>query len=178
MKGSRNEEVFSLWLMPKGEIAGELGALIMRLSREHSTPAFKPHVTLIGGIDLPSATAIARADELAAKIKPFDVTLGHLEHRDHYFRCVFIKAEQTKPLMKANSTARAFFGQRRREAYMPHLSLIYGNLDSQARQKAIQSIGRRMNITFRASEIFLYYTGGEPESWHCLSRSRCRQGNQ
>jgi len=178
LKARSNEEVFSIWFMPRGEIADELSTMIMKLSREHSTPVFKPHVTLIGGINLPSAAAIARADELAAQIKPFDVTLSRLEHRDHYFRSVFIKAKKTGPLMEANSVARAFYGQKDNEEYLPHLSLLYGNLDSQTRQRVIQNLGSVMNITFRASEIFLYYTGGEPASWYCLSRSRCGRGNQ
>jgi 2'-5' RNA ligase len=173
MMARTRKEIFSLWLMPEERIAHDLSTLIARLSGKHSTPSFEPHVTLIGDINLPTAAAIAKADELAARIEPFEVALNRVEQHDRYFRCIFIKADKTEPLMKAYSMARAVFGHEENEKYMPHLSLVYGNLDAQTRQRVIHSIGNVMNITFHVSEIFLYFTAGDPAGWHCLSRCQC-----
>jgi len=174
---SREEEVFSLWLIPKGEIADELSSLIVRLSREHSTPSFEPHVTLIGEINLPRPAAISRTRELAASIRSFDVRLNRVAHHDRYFQCVFLLADKTAEIMKAHSTACAVFQQKDTKEYMPHLSLLYGRLDAKTRQRVILDTGDMMNIIFRANEIFLYCTEGEPAAWHCLSRFQCG-GNQ
>jgi 2'-5' RNA ligase len=174
VKAGRREEIFSLWLMPEGAIAEHLSTLIERLSRAHSTPTFKPHVTLIGEINSPTTAAIAKTEELASEIEPFDVTLNEVGHDGRYFRCVYIKADKTPELMKANSVARAVLGQGGNEEYMPHLSLVYGNLDPQTRQRVIHSIGSVMNSTFHVSEIFLYYTAGDPAGWHCLWSGHCR----
>ena len=159
--------------MPRGEIADELSSLIRRLSREHSTPAFEPHVTLIGEINLPRATAISRTRDLAASIRPFDIRLTRMAHHDRYFQCIFLLADKTPGIMKAHSTACTVFELTDTEEYKPHLSLVYGKLDRETRQRVILRIGDMMNITFRAREIFIYYTEGEPAGWHCLSRFPC-----
>jgi len=163
--------------MPAGEIADQLLSLIVRLSHEHSTQKFEPHITLIGELSLPKATAIAMTREIALQIEPFDVKLNEVEHDDRYFRCVFIKADKTPELMRANSVARAVFGQEENEEYMPHLSLVYGNFDSQMRKRVIRSTGNKMKIVFPAREICLYYTGGRPAGWYCLSRIPCGRNN-
>ncbi len=177
MKTGRAEEIFSVWLMSKGEIADQLRALIVRLSLENSTPTFEPHVTLIGELNLPATMAVAMTKEMAPQIEPFDIRLNEVEHDDCYFRCVFIKADKTPELIKANSVARAVFRQNENEKYMPHLSLVYGDLDSQMRQKVIRSTGNKMKIVFPVREICLYYTGGKPAGWYCLSRIPCGRSN-
>ncbi|UCG30397.1 MAG: 2'-5' RNA ligase family protein [candidate division WOR-3 bacterium] len=170
MKADRKKELYSLWLMPAGEIADRLQAMIIRFSHEHSTPKFKPHVTLIGELNIREATAIARTRELASQIEPFIITLGEVTHLNRYFRCVFIKAEKTPELMNAHSIARGVFGQKDVEIYLPHLSLVYGDLNFRARQSVIRCTGHTMKIEFSVREIFLYYTGGIPRDWHCVSR--------
>jgi hypothetical protein len=41
------------------------------------------------------------------------------------------------------------------------------------RKRIITDIGDRIDIGFFANEIYLYYTGGQPEDWHRLSIMPC-----
>jgi len=166
-------EVYSLWLMPSGKLAIQLRTLIAKLSNEYLTPTFEPHVTLIGELNLPKATVIARTKKLAAQTEPFEVKLSQVANLDRYFRCVFIKAHNTKGLMNAYSAARVLFEQENAEKYIPHLSLVYGNLKSHTRQSIIRDIGEKMDVGFSAKEIYLYYTGGQPHDWRRVSIIPC-----
>jgi len=169
----KKRDVYSLWLMPGGEVATRLRKLIARLSNEYSTPRFEPHVTLVGELGLPKAKAIERTKKLAARIEPLEVKLSEVAHLDQYFRCVFIKGYTTRDLMNANSIARVLFEQKNAEEYTPHLSLVYGILNSHTRQRIITDVGDRMDIEFFANEIYLYYTGGQPKNWHRVSIMPC-----
>lgn len=124
-----------------------------------------------------SETAVlARTKELASKIQPFDIRLNRIEYLDRYFQCVFIKAEKTHDLMKTRACARALFGKKKDEEYMPHLSLIYGNLPPQVKQSIVQSEGGTLELQFRAGKIYLYHTAGSPEQWYCVSSTTlCRE---
>ncbi|KPL14762.1 hypothetical protein AMJ74_02775 [candidate division WOR_3 bacterium SM1_77] len=164
-------EVYSLWLMPRGHVADELQTLIADLTRKHMTPSFQPHVTLIGSLNLPKAVAVSKTKELATQIKPFIVKLSEVAYLDQYFRCVFIKAERTTGLMTAHLTARDLFDYQQDEDYMPHLSLVYGDLQSITKRAIIQRIGVEMNIEFLAVELYLYYTGGQPKEWCCVLKA-------
>lgn len=44
------ENIFSLWLIPKGNIFKKYSRIIRDLSKQYSSPYFEPHITLIGGI--------------------------------------------------------------------------------------------------------------------------------
>jgi 2'-5' RNA ligase len=165
----RIKHVYSLWLMPEGQIALRLHELIAKFSREYSTPRFEPHVTLIGELDMAEAALLTRVKDLASKTPPFDVRFNKVEYLDRYFQCVFIKAEKTRDLMKAHSCACAVFGLKKDQAYMPHLSLIYGHLTPQVKYSIVQAAGGSVDFQFCAEEIYLYYTGGMPADWHCVS---------
>ena len=178
MTADRTEKgVYSLWLMPRGRIANQLRTLIGKLSREYSTPTFEPHVTLIGELELSKARAIAKTKELATHIEPFEIKLSQVAHLDQYFRCVFIKAHNTKVMLNANSIARKIFEQETTQEYMPHLSLVYGNLRNHTRKHIIRDIGDKMDIRFLAKEVYLYYTGGLPGEWYRVSIVPCSRNS-
>jgi 2'-5' RNA ligase len=172
-EGQRKPEIYSLWLMPEGPTADRLQTLITDLSAKYKTPDFPPHVTLIGALNLPEAKAITKTAQIAERIEPFEIQLDEIAHLDQYFRCVFVKAKTSEILMNANSAARDVFGQRSNEEYLPHLSLIYGALDSHIRQRIMQNIGNELKITFLVKEIHLYYTGATPKLWHRVARKSC-----
>ena len=58
MRPLKKASRYSLWLMPTGEVRQRLAAAILDLSREYAVPAFKPHVTLAGGIVGPAREVV------------------------------------------------------------------------------------------------------------------------
>jgi 2'-5' RNA ligase len=156
---------YSLWLMPSGEVRQRLGATILDLSREYSAPAFSPHVTLAGGILGPAREVAAKMKDLARRIPPFTVRLTALEGLDEYFRCLFVKVATTHPLMTANKAAREVFNLEKQPAFMPHLSLLYGNLPCSVKERIITSPGGRLDLEFKATALHLYRIKGAPMGW-------------
>lgn len=166
-------EVYSIWLMPEGRVAAELQGLIKDLSTRYKTPEFQPHITLIGELNLSEAEAIRGTTAIARKIDPFRIKLGRVTYLNHFFRCVFIKAYITEALAKAHEIACRVFKQEPNEEFMPHLSLVYGDLSQQTKHNIIRDIGNKMDFEFRVKNLYLYYTGGRPRDWHSVLKSPC-----
>lgn len=130
----------------------------------HNTPLFDPHITLIPHQFLTEQEVIEKAREIASLLKPFTVNLTKIGHNDAYFTALYIHAERSAELMNANKVAQNTIGMD--EVYMPHLTLLYGDLPLEEKQKIIESIGDDFNITFPITSIYVYYTGGNPTGWH------------
>jgi len=156
---------YSIWLMPTGEVRQRLAGTIFDLSREYAAPAFEPHVTLAGGIVGPAREVASKMMELARRIPPFTVRLSAVDGLDEYFRCLFVRVATTHPIMTANKTAREVFRLAKQPAFMPHLSLLYGNLPASVKQRIIASLGGRFRLEFKARSLHLYLIKGAPQEW-------------
>ncbi len=158
--------VYSLWFMPEDEVYAKLSSTIRQLSKPYGTPEFEPHITVIGTLTGQEQTVTEKLKRLARVIKPFEVKLLDIDYLNEYFRCLFIRIEQTREVMDANTQARTIFDQSRSADYMPHLSLMYGDIDNAVKRAIMQTIGKSLRCTFRVNDIHLYTTSGAPEHWH------------
>jgi 2'-5' RNA ligase len=169
-----NAHAYSIWLKPTGEVRAELAGIISRLSREYSTPlfephpVFEPHVTLIGALTGQEENLIAQTRQLAGQLRPFVVQLGDLGCLDEFYRCLFIHVQETEPVMKANAQARKVFHRESDDKYMPHLSLLYGNLPPAVKEEIMTQIGRSFHRSFPVDRIHLMSTQGDTEDWYLL----------
>ena len=156
---------YSLWLMPGGQVYRRLRGVILTLSRKYATPAFKPHVTLLGRIVGPRRQVLAKSAKFARGMRPLVVRLGSLDGLDEYYRCLFVRAAKTGPLTKANRAARRVFDLQKQPAYMPHLSLMYGDFPPRAKKQIIHALGGRLELEFEVRSLHLYSTTGKPRAW-------------
>jgi 2'-5' RNA ligase len=159
---------YSLWLQPAGGAYRRWAAEIRRLSRECATPAFEPHITLLGGLPGPKQVIVAKCARLARRLPPLVIRLTEGDYRDEYFRCLFVRVAMTETLLRANQAAREIFGVEQSPAFTPHLSLIYGNLSVEEKEAFLARLGRRFDSAFVARRLHLYVTAGEPRRWRAI----------
>ncbi len=157
---------YSLWLIPSNDVYRRLTETISQLSRKYSTPKFEPHITLIGEVDDIEEELVSKTGQLASISNPFTVKLTYVDYLDQYFRCIFLRVEETDDLMMANNKARETFGRQQDPKFMPHLSLMYGNFSSELKQQVIVEIGRNFNLSFDINSVHLFSTDGEPKDWY------------
>ncbi len=163
-----NGHVYSIWLKPTGEARAELAGVISRLSREHSTPLFEPHVTLVGELIGQGEDFGARTRQLAGQLRPFVVEFGEVGFLPEFYRCLFFHVRETEPAIKANALARKVFRRESDGKYMPHLSLLYGNLPPAVKLETMAQIGQTLQRSFLVDRIHLVSTQGEPKDWYSL----------
>jgi len=159
---------YYIWLMPSGSAYDRLRALILKLSKEYSTPLFEPHITVIGGMIGQEDAIVAKTAELASFVKPCIIKLNKIDHRKEYFKCLFLHAEETQPLLDINLKAREIFSRQADPARMLHLSLLYGDLSVSVKDEIIRRIDKDASVEFKASKIFLISCSGPPKDWHII----------
>jgi 2'-5' RNA ligase len=155
---------YSLWFEPNGEVAYKIGGYIRKLSKKYDTPLFSPHVTLLGGLSASEVELVPYTNMLAASITPFKLMLTRTGYRNRYYQSLFVHVEDTNRLQEIRDRACRLFGLEN-EAYTPHLSLMYGDLSKEEKERILNLIGREFQIPFMVKSISLVNTSGEPISW-------------
>ncbi len=164
------KETFSLWIMPEGKIYEQLSSLIASLSKRYNAPLFEPHITLLGPVEEERETAISKTSLLASSLTSFEVKLENPSYLNEYFRCVFLKVENSLPLQEANKKAQEVFNHKQ-EFFFPHLSLLYGNYSESLKKKIVEEIDDKYSFSFKVNAIHLFSTPlGAPEKWGRVGR--------
>ena len=168
----------SLWLEPTGETAYKLQQRIKELSEKYETPVFTPHVTLLGGLTASRTELEALTDTLASSISPFELNLTKAGYLSTFYQSLFIHVEQNEGLTHLHSNACQLFDcpDEYKHEYMPHLSLLYGDLNQKQKEKILNNIGREFYIRFTAKKVVLMQTDGMPEHWKRIHTAMFKQG--
>ncbi|MGD8405537.1 MAG: hypothetical protein PVJ21_17905 [Anaerolineales bacterium] len=149
---------YALWIMPEGAAYTLTDSYIAKLSRAYDLPKFKPHVTLLAGIPFPKPSTLR---DLAHNLLPFRIHLASQpQYLDEYFRCLFLKADETPALMEAFSKTSQLFDYAE-QFYFPHLSLAYGDLPVEAKREMIQTLGEIPGIEFETRHLSLVQASAE-----------------
>jgi 2'-5' RNA ligase len=157
-----------LWLLLSGSVHDRFATLIHTLSRRLGTPRFIPHITLAGSIDLPADEIVSRAANLATRLASIPLRLTDVGWTEEYYRCLFIRAEHSPELLAAHHAACTDLGRAPDAEFMPHLSLVYGNLTEDRKAQIVNDIGQRYDIATDANRIGLCLAAGSPEQWRLI----------
>lgn len=161
----RTDLSYAVWLRPAPPAAQRFTELIDALSRRLGTPRFEPHLTLTGTSATGRADVVARAQRLAARLAPVPIRLVTAEQTDAYFRCLYLRAEPTPPLLAAHRLACAELRQPVEADYLPHLSLVYGTLATSVKEKIIDELDAGFPQHFLADRINVCAIAGAPADW-------------
>ncbi len=157
--------VYTIWLQPSGDVAYQLQERINKLSKKYDTPSFEPHVTLISGLERSETEMKALLNTLAASVSPFELTLNKAGYRDTFYQSLFIYVQKDKVLNELRRRSCRLFDYSEPNSYTPHLSLLYGKLSRNEKERILNTIGREFYIPFSVKSLVLMRTDGEPHHW-------------
>ena len=160
---------FHLWLVPAGAVYDRLAGVIAGLSARYQGPAFDPHLTLLGRLEGEEGAMVDRTHQLARALQPFEVRLKAPACAPAYFRCLFLPAEPSPPLLEAHRQATQIFNAQPADAFDPHVSLVYGLFPESAKQEIIKALPLDLPGNFAASRLQLIRAGStNPQSWQVV----------
>lgn len=154
----------SLWLEPSGDIAYKLQERIKKLSKKYETPVFPPHVTLLEGVQSTETELVPLANTLASSLETFELLLTKAGYSDEFYRSLYIHVEESRQLLEIRKMACRLFDVAE-DGYMPHLSLLYGELSTNEKERLLNIMGREFHIRFPVKSIVIMQTEGEPDEW-------------
>jgi 2'-5' RNA ligase len=161
---------YHLWLKPSGKAYDILADAIRELSQTLQAPLFDPHVTLLSRLTGSEPEHLLRTEQLAAKLRPFQIILTEPSFRDDYFQCLFMKVKETPQIMDAHATAKAVFAHKT-ENFMPHLSLMYGRYPIELKQKTIATLPADLCVAFESTAVSLIRANSDaPQDWYEMAR--------
>lgn len=172
MKPAAVSGTYSIWLIPDRESPAyrALDDLIADHARSHpDAPNFDPHITLLGGIETDEATVVDRTRNLARGRDPLELNFGDVSCSTTTHQCVFLLAVPSVPLLDLRQAATEAFG-RAAKMYVPHVSLIYGDLSPEDRVRAVRSIDAdSVPDSVQSDTLEIVETGGAVSDWRPVS---------
>jgi len=167
----------SLWLRPTGPVLERLQELIRRLTARFGGTWPRPHVALLGGVELQSEGAQARLLQLCERLQPVTIRLGRLEGRNDPFRCFYAVVEPSPELLEAHRAACEVFGMPAPDAFEAQLPLLYGHVDAPTKQRVAKELGGRLDLSFVASSVHLVNASAAVPvaRWHTLHECALRR---
>ncbi|KAG1711463.1 hypothetical protein DVH05_008715 [Phytophthora capsici] len=170
---------FSIWAIPAQPAAKELKDIINAYAERLETPSFLPHMTVLSGVKgLTAAEATTKLSELADSMCALDVEIETVAFKDLYFQCVFGLLKLTPDLQQAHDRSKEIYAVERNDAFMPHVSFIYGDLASEARAELAKELrpqvdGKRLKM----EKLQLWRTLDQVETWELLAEVNLSPAN-
>ncbi len=165
MQGDGGE--FALWLKPESEVYDILKRIIDRLAADFGAPVFEPHITLASGIRMPVDEMVGRLESVAKSADPMTLYLGDTDFRDSFYRSLFVRIAPNDALLALRERSLREF-RLDHEPYLPHISLMYKEIDSGKKMQIIERVGKRFDLVFIPDKIHLVRVSGPAETWHEL----------
>ncbi len=159
---------YSLWLRPAQEQIDELTKIISKLAHRYRTIPYSPHITLQSSIAADLDTIKNICKKVIENHQAFDIALEEISYTDLYFKNLFINAQKDIPLIKLHEDINRKLKHSIHEDYSPHVSLLYGKLDSKTQQALKKELDGNYLNTFSCQRLDIYNTTSKENKWHLI----------
>ncbi|KAH7568675.1 hypothetical protein JRO89_XS06G0031400 [Xanthoceras sorbifolium] len=182
MEVTESTDVYSVWAIPPDEVGARLRKLMDGLSSDFGGPHFHPHLTVVGAISLTADGAVEKFRSACEGLRAYNCTVDRVARGN---QCVYLLLHPTPEVVEARAHCCGHFGYKNSSgkfssslsffilfhlsnSYMPHLSLLYGDLTDDEKKKAQEkvnildeSIGK---LSFPITRLALWKTDTEDKT--------------
>ena len=168
MTSKRIPNAYSIWLIPNDEKYIILKRIIEELSHIFGGIKFVPHVTLLSNLDFSEDFLSKKIENIAKKIKPFNIYLNEINYLNEFFQSFFISVKINNDLASIRKVAQSHFPIITEE-YKPHLSLAYGKIESKIKKKLKKKIHCPIK-NFKVKELYLAHNDEVNLKWSVINK--------
>ena len=160
----------SIWLIPASPEYDYLQRLIQQFSEKGATPPFPPHITLLGQLKQNPNWLKTQMLELYKDLDAFNLNFSHIGMFDTYFRSIVMHIHTNSVLAKLYARAKMHFKVETKDVYVPHLSLLYSNLEISQKKTLMEGVFIDSPFSVRIAGTVLVETNGAPDQWRQMLR--------
>lgn len=167
--------IHSIWLMPAASDGALLSAIVTELSGRFAAPVFAPHLTVLGDSEAAPAILEAAIHAAAKEISGFAEPIRAIETSEAYFRSFYARF-RVAPALAALKRALDPQGL---DGFMPHVSLLYGQVEDGAKAPAALEIGERLGSRSIRFDRLCVVTSGQHipiAEWRVVATAPLRAG--
>lgn len=151
--------------MPSGDAHVRLRERIAELAAAHGTPVFPPHLTLVGSLGEAPDRLIDALRPVAAAAHRCNIVLEECDGHGSSFRAFYHRVEPSKKLERLR-IAVADALDLTITPWVPHVSLLYGDLSEEQREFLVARTEPPLGADFQVDALHLWSTEGEVATWH------------
>ncbi|GJS48997.1 cyclic phosphodiesterase-like protein [Tanacetum coccineum] len=162
---------YSVWAVLPQDVTERVKKVMNGLRSEFGGPEFEPHVTVVHAIRLAEDDAREKLTKACDGLKAYNMTIEKVEETGRH-----ILLHKTPEVMQTGAHCWSHFGYKSETPYMPHLSILYGDLTEEekkrAQEKANALDGSIKSLSFPVTRLALYKTDPEDttlKSWEKVS---------
>ncbi|PIA25947.1 hypothetical protein AQUCO_10200011v1 [Aquilegia coerulea] len=170
------KNVYSVWGIPSKNVTERLKKLMENLRSEFGGPEFEPHVTVVGAIQLTQSDAIHNFNLACQGVKPYTAKVNSVSTGTFFYQCVYLLLHPSNQVLEASAHCSRHFGYLSSSPYMPHASLLYGDITVEEKQRAKEKAeafdAGVSSLSFQISRLALYKTDPEDKtlkSWEKIA---------
>lgn len=168
---------YSVWAIPPEVVGEKLKKLMGALRSEFGGPEIPPHITVVGATSLTEEDALKKFRSACEGLKAYRAKADLVVSGAFPSQCLYLLFHSTPEVMDASEHCCRYFEYKRSNRYMPHLSLLYGTLTedekNKAREKAYVLDESIDGLNFQISRLALWKTDrkdkGTLESWRQIA---------
>lgn len=106
--------------------------------------------------------------EIVSQHHAFDLNLGEITYSESYFRNFYVLANSNTKLDDLYQKSKKLLKSETSEPYIPHVSLLYGNLE-QTQQKTLQKeLANSYPKIFECQRLDIFNATGDVIQWHLI----------
>ncbi|XP_078428250.1 cyclic phosphodiesterase-like [Wolffia australiana] len=165
------EAIYSVWALPQEAVSERVKRVMKALRKEFGGPEFEPHITIVGATRLTHEAALRNLHAASAIVGPYTARSTAVSRGNSFFQCVYLLVDPSPEVVAVRSSCCELFGVEG-GGYMPHLSLLYGELSEEERRRAAAMAetidGELVGSDFSIAALALYKTDTSDktlESW-------------
>ena len=164
----KNNNSYSLWLRPEQKQIDELTKIVSDLAHRYRTQPFPPHITLLSRIPADMDTIKQACKKIVEQTQEFEIRLQKIDYSEAYYRNFYILTENTSSLLSVYEYAKKLLNFTSDEKYMPHVSLLYGDLDIETKNSLKEQLEDTYPRILNCNRLDLYYSSGDESDWHLV----------
>ncbi|PWA98245.1 RNA ligase/cyclic nucleotide phosphodiesterase family protein [Artemisia annua] len=161
---------YSVWALLPQDVTEQVKKVMNSLRSELGGPEFEPHVTVVGAIRLTEDEAREKLIKACDGLKAYNMTIEKVDNTGRLFLL-----HKTPEVMETGAHCWSHFGYKGETPYMPHLSILYGDLSEEEKKRAQEkanALDESIKKSFPITRLALYKTDPEDkalESWEKVS---------
>ena len=155
--------MIGIWLIPSEEDRIFYQEIINELSKEYNTPAFEAHITLAAAQQV-NSTQLDFLKKYYNTILPIKVKMKNIGSLGKYYQQIFISGKGGQRLFNLWQKSLEVLEMPAYQ-FMPHLSLLYGDLDKEAILVIKDKYKDRLDREIVIESVKIMNTEGEVGEW-------------
>ena len=117
-------------------------------------------------------------EKIIDQIHSFEIPMQNITYTQEFYRNLFILAEPTSTLTMLHEDFKTELALETNEDFIPHVSLLYGDLDLNTKECLKEELKERYPKIFRCVRLDIYNSTGEIDEWYLVKSYKLRQSKK